>query len=112
MQNLGIKLVAVSYCCTGALLGQFIRAAFLGRHSDWLPQRMDLLAFAMLSNFIALSCLAVVFRRRAVEPPIDGLSRPFEVLLGDSPANNRVAFLIFSVAWLMGVLLGMSFSIQ
>ena len=112
MQNLGIKLMAVSYSCIGGLLGQFIRCALPGHPPDWLQDRMDLLAFALLGNFLGLTCLLLIFRRRAVEPPLDSIVTPVEVLLRGLPANNRVAFLLFSAAWLVGLLLGMGLTVQ
>ena len=108
LQTLGIRLLTVSYCCIGALLGQFLRGALLSRPTDWSQDRLDLLAIAVLGNFLGLSALIVCFRRRAAEPPLESIVHPVEVILRGLPASNRVAFVLFTVAWLAGVILGMS----
>ena len=110
LQNLGIRLLTVSYCCIGALLGQFIRAALRSRPADWSQDRLDLLAFALLGNFLGLSALVVFFRRRSAEPPLESLVHPLEVIIRGLPASNRVAFVLFTLSWLVGVVLGMSFA--
>ena len=108
LQNLGIRLLTVSYCCIGGLLGEFIRAAIRSRPADWSHDRLDLLAFALLGNFLGLSALIVFFRRRAAEPPLESIVHPLEVVIRGLPASNRVAFVLFTLAWLVGVILGMS----
>ena len=108
LQNLGIRLLTVSYCCIGALLGKFIGGALLSRSIDWSQDRVDLLAFALLGNFLGLSALIVFFRRRSAEPPMESFVHPLEVLIRGLPASNRVAFVLFTLAWLAGVILGMS----
>lgn len=112
MQNLGVKLLAVSFCCIGVLLGQVLREISFRHPTVWMRERLDLLAFALLGNFLAFSALIVCFRRRAAEPPLESSLRPIEVLVRGVPANNRVAFLIFSAAWVLGTVLGMAFKGQ
>lgn len=109
MQILGIRLLTVSYCCIGALLGQFIHGMLPGHTTDWSQDRLDLLAFALLGNFIGLSALILFFRRGAHEPPLDSIVHPLEVVIRGLPAGNRVAFALFTLAWLVGLILGMTF---
>ncbi len=107
LQNLGIRLLTVSYCCIGALLGQVIRGTLPGRPHDWSQDRLDLLAFALLGNFLGFSALVLLFRRRATEPPCESLFHPLAVIIRGLPAGSRVAFSLFALAWLAGVVLGM-----
>lgn len=112
LQNLGIRLLTLSYCCIGALLGRFIPAALHGRAADWSQDRLDLLAFTLLGNFLGLSALILFFRRGAAEPPLDSLVHPLEVIIRGLPAGNRVAFALCTVAWLVGVILSMSLRVS
>jgi hypothetical protein len=59
---------------------------------------------------LGLSALVVFFRRRASEPPLESFVHPLEVVIRGLPASNRVAFVLFALAWLVGVILGMSLS--
>jgi hypothetical protein len=112
LQNLGIRLLTVSYCCIGALLGQFIRGALPGRPTDWSQDRLDLLAFALLGNFLGLYAMVEFFRRRAAEPPLESFVHPLEVIIRGLPASNRVAFILFTLAWLVGIILGMALTVS
>lgn len=112
LQVLGIRLLILSYCCIGVLLGQFIPAALHGHSTDWSQDGLNLLAFTLLGNFLGLSALVLFFRRGAAEPPLDSLVHPLEVVVRGLPAGNRVAFALCTLAWLVGVVLGMSFKVS
>lgn len=112
MQNLGVKLLAVSFCCFGALLGQALREVCVAPAADWFHDRLELLVLAALGNLIGLSALVICFRRRAAEPPLESPVYVMEALIRGLPANNRVAFPLFSVAWLLGAILGMALKVQ
>jgi len=106
LQNLGLRLLTVSYCCLGALLGQVLRAALSGKAYERPRDGFDLLALALLGNFLGFSALVLLFRRRAAEPPCESFLQPLAVIVRGLPAGSRVAFALFILAWLAGVALG------
>jgi hypothetical protein len=111
MHSLGIKILAIFYCGAGGIFGEFIRAVLRGRASEWFTDRRGFLIGIAVSNVIAISCLVLLRRRSVVEAPMQSIGRPFEIVVRGLPVTNRVAFLLFSIAWVIGLILGIVFSI-
>jgi hypothetical protein len=106
MQNLGIRLLVLSYCCMGCVLGQLVQWLPGGRPAEHLHEGLELLPFSLLANVLGISGLVMFFRRGLGEAGIDRWTEPFEVLLRGGAANNRIAFFLCATSWVVGVLLG------
>ncbi len=108
MQSAGVRLAVVCYCCIGALFGQLLRGTVPGTRTDWLPEHLDVLALALLGNFFGLTGLVLFFRRGLAEPPLGNVLSVVEGLVRGIRMNNRLAFAVFALAWLLGVFIGLS----
>ena len=110
MQNLGIRLLVMSYCCMGCALGQLARLLLVVRTHERLHEAFDLFPFIVLANFLGVSGLVLFFRRGIAEPAIGTVTKPVEILWRGGAANNRMAFFLCTTAWVIGLLLGEIFS--
>ena len=104
MRGMGVKLLALSYSCTGALLGQL--CALIFRRADVLHENPDLVLLVLLGNLLCLPALVLFFRRGLADPP---MASPFSVLgalITTRLVTNRVACFLFAAAWIVGLTLG------
>ncbi len=79
-----------------------------GTPTEWLQAHLDMLALALLGNFLGLTGLVLFFRRGLADPPLGGPVSVLDGLLRGFRVNNRLAFCLFAVAWLLGLVLGMA----
>src|SRR2546421_6512698 len=111
MHSFGIKILAIFFCGAGGIFGEFIRALFRGRASEWFPDRRGFLIVIAVSNVVVVACLLLLWRRSATEAPLRSIGRPLEILVRGLPVTNRVGFLLLSTAWIIGLILGIVFSV-
>jgi len=110
MRGMAVKLLAVSYSCTGALLGQLF--ALICRRSDALHDKPDLVLLVLLGHLLCLPGLVLFFRRGLEDPPLTSLVELPEALIRARSVTNRVACILFAAAWVFGLILGFWFSVR
>jgi len=109
MHSLGIKVLVVFYLCAGGFIGESIRRILQGRRSDIFDYPWFLWTVFGV-NAVAITCLVLLRRRAAVEPPMQKLERPLLILVRGLPVTNRVAFLLFTVSYIIGFVVGILFA--
>ena len=110
MRKLGISILAVCYFGAGSSIGSILFDLWHGR-GDQVFHAYGILAFTALANLVLLPCLLFIWRQRNAEPDArqSAEMRPSSLLLPELPFNNRIAFLLFSVAWVIGFLVPIVF---
>jgi hypothetical protein len=110
MRGMGVKLLALSYSCTGALLGQL--CALIFRRSDVLHEKPDLVLLVVLGNLVCLPALVLFFRRGLADPPLASPFSLIHALIHTRSVTNRVACFLFAAAWVLGLILGLWFFVR
>ena len=111
MYTFGLSLLALFYFGVGGLLGEFLHALALGRVADSYQDSHGLLVAMVIGNLVGLPCLVLLFKQRHREPRLESLGQPQQVLLKGLPINSRIAFLLLSVAWVIGFAVSILFAI-
>jgi hypothetical protein len=105
MHSLGIKLLAVFYFCAGGFIGELVRRIYQNRSSEFFGHH-GYLWTVIGFNVVALIFLALLLRRALTEPPLQKIEKPARGL----PTTNRVAFLLFTTSYGIGLLVGLLFT--
>ena len=107
--GLGISLLTLLYFTAGGFVGEWMRLCFQGRRGE-LFENIWLLSFAVALNVAAIGCLVLLRRRAKREPGLQMIERPWEVLVRGFPLTNRVAFLLFTSAYAIGLFVALLFA--
>jgi len=106
---LGLKLLSIFYFFAGASLGELISGIVRRKAIDWLAERQGFLAAVLITNVIAVTCAHFLRRRASIEAPIERIARPVKSLIFGIPTNTRIAFLLWGVSWMIGLIVGIAF---
>lgn len=106
MHKLGISILTVLYFGVGGLLGEFLRALWQRRVADAYSDSRWLLAVMVIGNLLCILCLILLFKQLKHEPPMEKFDRSSHPAVYGLPVTGRIAFLLFAVAWVMGLVVG------
>ena len=109
MRSLGIKLLVVFHLCAGGFIGESVRRILQDRNSELFRYPWYLWTVIGV-NVVALSCLVLLRRRAVVEPPLQKIEHPLRILVHGLPVTNRVAFLLFTTSYIVGLVVGILFA--
>ena len=111
MRKLGISILTLCYFGAGSSIGSIIFDLAHGR-SDQVIHEYGIMAFTVAANAVLLPCLIHIWRQRNADPAVTMESsemRLSRLFLHGLPFNNRIAFLLFSVGWVIGFLVPLVF---
>jgi len=111
MYKIGIPILILLYFGAGGSVGSIVFDLAHGR-SDQVLHDYATLAFAGIANMILLPCLPLLWRQRRTDSNITAGSRELRVsrlILHGLPINVRIAFLLFSSGWVIGLLVPIVF---
>ena len=109
MHNLGTKLLVFFYLCAGGFVGECVRRVIQNRASELFGNHWYLWTVVGV-NVVALSCLVLLQRRAAVEPPLQKIDHPLRILARGFPVTSRVALLLFIASYVIGLVVGLLFA--
>ena len=109
MHSLGIKLLVVFYLCAGGFIGESVRRILQNRKSELFRDPWYLWTVLGV-NVVALSCLVLLRHRAVVEQPLQKVEHPLRILVHGLPVNYRVAFLLFTTSYILGLVVGILFA--
>ena len=109
MHSLGIKLLVIFYLSAGGFIGESVRRILQDRRSELFRYPWYLWAVIGV-NIVAVSCLVLLRRRAVVESPLKKIEHPLRILVHGFPVTNRVAFLLFTTSYILGLVVGILFA--
>jgi hypothetical protein len=113
MHNIGILIVGILYFAAGGMLGSALFEWWHGRITEFMREPGPFW-FTIVANLLGLPCLYLLWRKRNTVMPIQsGNSRLrfFALALHGLPVNQRIAFLLGSVLWVIGFVVALVFSL-
>jgi len=110
LHNIGIKLLALFYFGAGASIGEPVRHFFQGRGRNSFGNPTYFFV-SIGANLVAIGCLVFVRRRAVAESPMRQITSPLVMLVRGLPVTNRVAFLLCTTTYIIGLVIGFIFAI-
>lgn len=109
MHTLGIKLLAIFYFAAGAFIGESLSRIFHDRGSE-LSVHHAYVWMVLGVNIVAITCLILIGRRMFRETPLERIEPSLRTLVRGLPVTNRVAFLLFTTCYVIGLGVGLFFA--
>jgi hypothetical protein len=108
MHKIGILVLSLFFLSAGAMLGDNLLDLLHGKLARILKEP-GLLWFSLIANPVCWLCIWLLWRKARQSDPMQfGDSRLTfsRLVLRGLPLTDRLAFLTFSITWVLGFLLG------
>lgn len=106
----GILLLAAGYMGAGLFLGFCVRWLFAGKLVEEFQKQGGGAWFCLGLNLVGVVCLWAIARKVKSLPILDGedmSNRPLHKKLTSLPVNDRIAFFVWAIVYLVSIIAGL-----